>query len=511
MMLTEMEDSERLSPRKRESVDLVTPKSTAEHGVLAMRSGTMSVTTVSAEGDDDVEEVQPTRRVLVAKKLTNSDASSGRIILPRVAVETNLSFVTAYKHYGLHVRDVFGQEYDFVVKSWANGTEHRRVFVLEQVGKFLKQHHVGVGDTVGICAVGMDEYVVEVNSVDVKNAAVNGRCAAPAAQQQSMQHAGSKSCGRGIVTKCTRSTYCSKGPGHPGFCSGPKPAYAGSSRSSGRSGHSHLYHNSGDDSSYGGEWHPVDQVHDTSSEDTTMHFENAVYMTEDMIHMEMQQLPDGLNRLLYVPARVKILKKLTAYDLSSRRIVLPADQASQGLVNASPEYDGSVYTLAAVDESHGWHFMTLRSWYSVTLRQGYYVEDANDLLKSRDAQAGDYFMVYRDSIQSPPKFVILDGTSCKVKKPVNGPDAEVYFSDLPLLLLPPGENGDMKTATDSLRTIKKWHKGCFAGMKRKAEMPDYAAGFALESFEDRSDTAMHQKSKIIRSSDPLVSLLHLLE
>lgn len=51
----------------------------------------------------------PRRRcVLVAKQLTNSDASSGRIILPRVAVESNLSFVLGYRHYALAVRDCNG-------------------------------------------------------------------------------------------------------------------------------------------------------------------------------------------------------------------------------------------------------------------------------------------------------------------------------------------------------------------------------------------------------------------
>lgn len=490
------EESERLS-HKRE-LDLVTPKSTAEHGVLAMRSGSMSVTTVS--GEDDVEEVQP-RRVLVAKRLTNSDASSGRIILPRVAVETNLSFVTAYKHYGLHVRDVYGQEYDFVVKSWANGTEHRRVFVLEQVGKFLKHHHVGVGDTVGICAVG-DDFVVEVNSNDVKSAALNGRASGASSGQQHAPTA-KVAHGRGVGTvKCTRSSHCSKGAGHPGFCSGPK-SYSGGSKSSGRSGGTQYY--SADDSSFGEDWYPSDDVimhaQDASSdEDAALQFENAVYMTDDMVHKELQQLPDGLNRLAYVPAQVKILKRLTAYDLSSRRIVLPAFQASQGLVNTSPENNGHVYTLATVDESRGWQFMTLRSWYSVTDRLGYFIEDGNDFLKSRDAEVGDYFMVYRDSIESPPKCVLLDGTSCNVKHPVEGPDAEIYFSDLPLLLLPPGENGDIKSSTDSVCAIKKLHKGCLAGLKRK----DFGE---LDISDDLSD----QRNKVARPDDPLVSLLHLLE
>ena len=45
-----------------------------------------------------------------------------------------------------------GRRYEFMIKSWANGTEHRRVFVLEQAGEFLRSHGMGVGDAVGICS-----------------------------------------------------------------------------------------------------------------------------------------------------------------------------------------------------------------------------------------------------------------------------------------------------------------------------------------------------------------------
>jgi hypothetical protein len=91
------------------------------------------------------------RCVLVAKCLTNSDASSGRVILPRVAVENNLAFVTGYRHYALPVRDSRGTRYEFVIKSWANGTEHRRVFVLEGAQEYLRTHRLSVGDAIGIC------------------------------------------------------------------------------------------------------------------------------------------------------------------------------------------------------------------------------------------------------------------------------------------------------------------------------------------------------------------------
>lgn len=61
-----------------------------------------------AAADAGTQPAPRRRAVLVAKCLTNSDASSGRIILPRVAVETNLPFVLGYRHYALPVRDCRG-------------------------------------------------------------------------------------------------------------------------------------------------------------------------------------------------------------------------------------------------------------------------------------------------------------------------------------------------------------------------------------------------------------------
>lgn len=96
--------------------------------------------------------------MLVAKRLTDSDVTYGRIILPRVAVEANLKFVLGFRcvmrrllalllfHYAsvflntslprshnLPVEDVDGKPWEFVIKSWANGNEKRRVYALEQV------------------------------------------------------------------------------------------------------------------------------------------------------------------------------------------------------------------------------------------------------------------------------------------------------------------------------------------------------------------------------------------
>lgn len=136
--------------------------------------------------------------VLVAKRLTDSDVTYGRIILPRVAVEANLKFVLGfryvcmclwgddvcvcvcavlvvwrlhnthnvhqqcapcvglvsptpnvssppaphitmsmctviYRSHNLPVVDAQGKPWEFIIKSWANGNEKRRVYALEQV------------------------------------------------------------------------------------------------------------------------------------------------------------------------------------------------------------------------------------------------------------------------------------------------------------------------------------------------------------------------------------------
>ena len=42
------------------------------------------------------------------------------------------------RSYSLPVKDRSGRKWEFVIKSWANGTENRRVYVLEQTGEYLK-------------------------------------------------------------------------------------------------------------------------------------------------------------------------------------------------------------------------------------------------------------------------------------------------------------------------------------------------------------------------------------
>ena len=500
--------------------------------------------------------------VLVAKRLTNSDASSGRIILPRVAVETNLSFVVAYRHYGMHVRDAWGETHEFVVKSWANGSESRRVFVLEGVGKFLKQHHVGVGDVVGICAHG-DEFLVEVNTEEVKQAASStGRSSAASTPRAGGGDGTPRfSFGRPLLSnqntsnnsnilpvhggvhdgghaKCARSAKCTKGNGHAGFCSGPKAAAVRTQNQNQNQNHTHNQsHSSGNTSDYSTIHHwGEDELEDEHQEV----YVDQVFVGEDAVNADMQQLPDGLHRLVYIPERVKVVKQLTEYDLSSRRVVLPADQASRGFLLAEGV---NVYTLAAVDESQGWHFPTVRCWKSVTQRAGYFLEDAAGLLAARGARPGDYFMIFRDSIHAPPKIMVLDGDTCAVKKPALGPDAHVDFLALPILLLPYGEHGDLVAGGPStVRDVKRWHNGKLGGCcksvcclleqdhrggcafddaDRTATVASASASTALvgrkraageyESTRTPSHRERRGSTRFAGGPDPLVSLLNLLE
>ena len=60
------------------------------------------------------------------------------------------------------MRDREGRLWEFVVKSWANGTEHRRVYVLEHAAEYIASKRLREGDVVGICADVQGALVVEV-------------------------------------------------------------------------------------------------------------------------------------------------------------------------------------------------------------------------------------------------------------------------------------------------------------------------------------------------------------
>jgi len=115
------------------------------------------------------------------------------------------------------VRDSTGCRYEFVIKSWANGTEHRRVFVLEQAGDFLRTHCVGVGDTVGICTDENGELVVEANTEAVRHATVSPKYGALALAPPPPGTASAPvPLAATMSGRCARSVHCAKPAGHPG-------------------------------------------------------------------------------------------------------------------------------------------------------------------------------------------------------------------------------------------------------------------------------------------------------
>jgi len=167
----------------------------------------------------------PARTILVAKRLTNSDVSKGRILLPRAAVEANLSFAIGRAH-SLTARDHLSQSWEFTLQSWANGMESRRVYVLEHAGDYIRHHTLKLDDVIGISCTGDGEFLVEYNTDEVCSAAETQQaargqgtptppvqlpqgCPAPAGINPLIQ----QNSGR-----CTRSEYCNKPAGHPGFC-----------------------------------------------------------------------------------------------------------------------------------------------------------------------------------------------------------------------------------------------------------------------------------------------------
>ena len=100
--------------------------------------------------------------VLAAKVLTESDVKHSRAILPRIAIENNLPFIVGFRTFGLILPDQDGFDWEFVIKSWANGRSEksgqtrrkdRRVYVVEQLAPFLAKHGLGVGNIIGIVVV----------------------------------------------------------------------------------------------------------------------------------------------------------------------------------------------------------------------------------------------------------------------------------------------------------------------------------------------------------------------
>ena len=102
------------------------------------------------------------------------------------------------RSYGLPVRDREGRHWDFVVKSWANGTEHRRVYVLEHVAEFISARRLREGDAIGLCADAQGALVVEVTRMTRIAVVPQAPCATCESRHGSSQPHGQRETGIAI-------------------------------------------------------------------------------------------------------------------------------------------------------------------------------------------------------------------------------------------------------------------------------------------------------------------------
>lgn len=125
------------------------------------------------------------KAVLVAKVLTKSDATSKRIILPRIAVEANLPQLASSPMFAFTAADEAapGRSWALVVKAWANGSNPKPVYVLEGVGDVIKFHRLGAGDALGVLATADGRHYLAVNTPEVRAAAAQPVLSSIAFQQ----------------------------------------------------------------------------------------------------------------------------------------------------------------------------------------------------------------------------------------------------------------------------------------------------------------------------------------
>ncbi|KAL3157100.1 hypothetical protein ABBQ38_001346 [Trebouxia sp. C0009 RCD-2024] len=301
--------------------------------------------------------------VLVAKVLTNSDAH-GRIILPRVSVEANLTFLMGYRQ--VTATDRTGRKWEFVIKSWANGTENRRVYVLEQTGEFLKVHRLGVGDAVGICTNDQGDLVVEANSGEVRQATVRPTYGATAVPHMPAPPPGkAESFSSGAPGRCSRSPCCTKFAGHSGFCSGPRALndVAGAAR-----------------------------LRQEEPEDTTDQLQrrpSAAAAQEEAEDLSEAQEVDSKE----VAVGTLVITHLTQQDLRAKEILLPKQAVE---ANILPALTYSLLKFKVVDDKGKQHEVLLRSFVHGHGETMYLLDRLAPLLHSANAQPGDMLMLSRD-------------------------------------------------------------------------------------------------------------------
>jgi len=111
------------------------------------------------------------KAVLVAKVLTKSDASSKRVILPRIAIEANLPQLASQQVFNFSAQDNAGHTWPLCIKAWANGQNPKPVYVLEQVGEIMKQEKLIAGDALAVLASQDGKFYIEWNTEQARTAA----------------------------------------------------------------------------------------------------------------------------------------------------------------------------------------------------------------------------------------------------------------------------------------------------------------------------------------------------
>jgi hypothetical protein len=88
--------------------------------------------------------------VLLSKVLTRSDANAKRVILRCKQVETSLGSRPVGQGHKLTVGLPCGGSCPVMVRAWANGSNSKPMYVLEQVDQLFKQQQLAAGDHVSL-------------------------------------------------------------------------------------------------------------------------------------------------------------------------------------------------------------------------------------------------------------------------------------------------------------------------------------------------------------------------
>ena len=127
--------------------------------------------TAAAAADGSGASDPVVKAVLVAKVLTKSDASSKRVILPRIAIEANLPQLASQQVFNFSAQDNAGHTWPLCIKAWANGQNPKPVYVLEQVGEIMKQEKLIAGDALAVLASQDGKFYIEWNTEQARTAA----------------------------------------------------------------------------------------------------------------------------------------------------------------------------------------------------------------------------------------------------------------------------------------------------------------------------------------------------